>query len=233
MNGGQIPFSALVLPKLVLQLLILFMLTKDTFLTFWTHLVTSNEKFHISVLIGADLYWEFIQNHIASGNSPTSVQSQQGTHFQGHFPCLSQFRPPVFMFQPFLVSQKKQNTMIPFGKLSLWLPHHQHKIQMQEYMATKIIVQPDGAYSLKFPWKGAHPFLPTNCTVYVLTESDLWLSPLLPLIYMYNCSCKQLSDSPSLQGFHFSMTFVESYFALSNTMWHSHLILKRHSCKYI
>ena len=40
------------------------------------HPVTSDENLHISVLIGADYCWEFIQDHIVRGDSPTAVQSR-------------------------------------------------------------------------------------------------------------------------------------------------------------
>jgi len=43
--------------------------------------------------------------------------------------------------------------------------HAEHNF-LQEYMAKKISVRPDGAYSLKFPWKTAHPPLPSNYCVY-------------------------------------------------------------------
>jgi len=48
--------------------------------------VTSDENFHISVLIGADYYWEFIQDHIVRGDGPTAIQSQLGYLFSGPLP---------------------------------------------------------------------------------------------------------------------------------------------------
>ena len=47
------------------------------------HPVTNDENFHISVLIGADLYWEFIQDHIVRGDGLTAVQSGLGYLLSG------------------------------------------------------------------------------------------------------------------------------------------------------
>ena len=49
------------------------------------HPVTSDENFHISVLIGAD-YWQFIQDHVICGDGPTAVQSRLGYLLSGPLP---------------------------------------------------------------------------------------------------------------------------------------------------
>ena len=40
-----------------------------------------------------------------------------------------------------------------------------HLRLLQKYMDTKITVQPDGGYHLKFPWKDSHHPFPSNYTV--------------------------------------------------------------------
>ena len=50
------------------------------------HPVTSNDNFHISVLIGVDYYWQFIQDRIVHGDGPTTVESRLGYLLSGPLP---------------------------------------------------------------------------------------------------------------------------------------------------
>ena len=47
------------------------------------HPVTDNESFEISLLIGADYYWDIVQDHIIRGNGPTAMQSKLGYLLSG------------------------------------------------------------------------------------------------------------------------------------------------------
>ena len=42
------------------------------------HPVTTAENFEISLLIGADYYWEFVGDHIERGMGPTTMSSKLG-----------------------------------------------------------------------------------------------------------------------------------------------------------
>ena len=50
------------------------------------HPITSDENFHVSVLVGADYYWQFIQDHVVRGDGPTAVQSRLGYLLSGPLP---------------------------------------------------------------------------------------------------------------------------------------------------
>ena len=39
------------------------------------HPVTEDNSFKINILVGADYYWRFIQDHIICGDGPSAVQS--------------------------------------------------------------------------------------------------------------------------------------------------------------
>ena len=174
MNGGQIPVSVLVVPKLAAPVRnsIRAHLSHLPYLSGLTlaHPVTSDENFRISVLIGADHYWEFIEDEVVRGDGPTAVRSRLGYLLSGPLP----------------VPQSMETTNLHVSALScithseeaplntLWqiesmgttpVAQDPDANFMQEYMTTKITTQPDGAYSLKFPWKNAHPPLPTNYAV--------------------------------------------------------------------
>ena len=47
------------------------------------HPVTEEENFEISMLIGADFYWDIVENEIIRGNGPTAVQSKLGYLLSG------------------------------------------------------------------------------------------------------------------------------------------------------
>lgn len=255
MNGGQIPVSVLVVPKLAAPVRnsIRAHLNHLPYLSGLTlaHPVTSDENFRISVLIGADHYWEFIEDQVVRGDGPTAVKSRLGYLLSGPLP----------------VPQSVETTSLHISALScithseevppntLWqiesmgttpVAQDPDANFMQEYMATKITSQPDGAYSLKFPWKNAHPPLPTNYAVCarrtrsmaqrlsktphllqlyntIITDQETRgfiervnhhckqgsvhyiphhpvrkESSTTPIRIVYDCSCKQSSDSPSL-----------------------------------
>ena len=47
------------------------------------HPTTHNENFEISLLIGADWYWDFIDDNVIRGNGPTAVKSKLGYVLSG------------------------------------------------------------------------------------------------------------------------------------------------------
>ena len=90
LNGSQIPISVLIVPKLAAPVRnsIRTHLNQFSYLQGLTlaHPVTSDENFSLSVLIGADYYWQFIQDHVARGDGPTAVQSRLGYLLSGPLP---------------------------------------------------------------------------------------------------------------------------------------------------
>ena len=50
------------------------------------HLITHSSDFEITVLIGADFYWQVVEDKIILGNGPTAVQSKLGYLLSGPVP---------------------------------------------------------------------------------------------------------------------------------------------------
>ena len=50
------------------------------------HPVTPDKDFKISLLIGTDYYWTFVQDHIVRGDGPTAQQSKLGYLLSGPLP---------------------------------------------------------------------------------------------------------------------------------------------------
>ena len=212
------------------------------------HPVTSDENFQISILIGADFYWLFIQDRIVRGEGPTAVESRLGYLLSGPLPfphsvyitcsqvlTLSCITEEVdcdnfWQIESTAITPVKQNSDTEF---------------LQQYLDNSVTVQPNGTYSLKFPWKTNHPTLPSNYTVcakrtrsmafrlaktpHLLklcnsiieeqesrgfiervssnTSTSVHYIPhhpvkkeslTTPIRIVYDCSCKQSPDSPSL-----------------------------------
>jgi len=62
------------------------------------HPVTTAENFEISLLIGADYYWEFVGDHIVRGMGPTAMNSKLGYLLSGPKQC-SALVSPLYMSQ--------------------------------------------------------------------------------------------------------------------------------------
>ena len=50
------------------------------------HPVTDEDKFEISMLTGANFYWDVVENQIVQGDGPTAVKSKLGYLLSGPMP---------------------------------------------------------------------------------------------------------------------------------------------------
>ena len=130
--------------------------------------VTSDENFSISVVIGVNHYWQFIQDHVVRGDGPTAVQSRLGYLFLGSLPLPRPASTTNLHISIFSCTTEDATDT------SFWQVESTGTTQvaktldsdfLQDHQSTKITVQSDGVYSLKFPWKDSHPPLPLNYTV--------------------------------------------------------------------
>ena len=90
LSGNHIPISVLIVPKLAAPIRnsVRTCLKDLPYLKNLplAHPVMSDENLYISVLIGADFYWQFVQDHIVRGKGPTAVQSHLGYLLSGPLP---------------------------------------------------------------------------------------------------------------------------------------------------
>ena len=91
LNGSRIPISVLIVLQLVAPIRnsLRACLRDIPYLQKLplAHPVTGDENFKISILIGADYYWHFIQDNIVRGDGPTAVQSHLGYILSGPLHC--------------------------------------------------------------------------------------------------------------------------------------------------
>ena len=142
------------------------------------HPITSDENFHVSVLIGADYFWQFVQDQVVRGNGPTAVQSRLGYLLSGPL-LLPQSTDTAGLNVSVLSCTTEDATQRSFWNVestgTTRIMKNSDTEFLHKYMATKIAVQPDGAYSLKFPWKDSHPPFPPT-TLFVIEELDPWFT---------------------------------------------------------
>ena len=129
------------------------------------HPVTEDDSFEINVLVGADYYWTFIQDHIIRGDGPTAVQSRLGYLLSG--PLLQPSAAVNLVHVNFTTVDHQDLDAFWKTEASGISPGTVDTDDsfLQAYTQSSIRYQPDGALSLKFPWKKDHPSLPSNFSI--------------------------------------------------------------------
>jgi len=131
-----------------------------------THPITGDENFEISLLIGADQYWNFVGDHIIRDDGLTAMQSKLGYLLSGPLPvCQS----PLSDTSIFHVSiQTTAEDDLNFWKIETACTGG-HTNQSAEFIANfeekSITRELDGGYTVKFPWRQDHAPLPTNYAI--------------------------------------------------------------------
>ena len=172
-TGDKIPVSVLIAPKIAppLQNMLRTSLQQMPHLKglHLAHPITENENFEISILIGADYYWSFVQDHVIRGDGPTAVESKLGYLLSGPLPTL----PQSLTLHSFHVSQLsimeapniEQFWNVEAAGTAPSKEKDPGKQFLRSYIQSSITCQPDGSYNLRFPWKQNHPPLPSNYNV--------------------------------------------------------------------
>ena len=171
-TGDKISISVLIVPKIAppLQNLPRTSLQQVPHLNGLqlVHPITENENFEISVLIGADYYWSFVQDHIVRGNGPTAVESRLGYLLSEPLSTCSQ-NPTARLLQVSALCCTEVPSTEKFWNVEAagitQLKGDLDKQFLRSYTESSVICQADGSYNLRFPWKEDHPPLPSNYSV--------------------------------------------------------------------
>ena len=171
-RGDLVPISALVVPTIAAPLAN----TMNTTISNLSHLkglplahpVSSEDTFDISLLFGADFYWDLIGDHTVRGNCPTAMSSRLGYLLSDPLPAVP---------QPFSVVTSLLSTYRYLANCTtddqvlqqLWTvedagvnANNSDKKLLELYSETHITCQTDGSHSAIFPWKDNHQALPDN-----------------------------------------------------------------------
>ena len=172
LSGSQISISVLIVPQLAapIQNAVRTCLRDIPYLQGLplAHPVTGDENFDISILIGADYYWQFIQDNIIRGNGPTAVKSHLGYLLSGPLPLPKPIKTTNLHVAILSCTTNSTDSCCPWKSEftdTMSSADTMTNAFFQHYMQTHITAQPDGGYSLRFPWKEGHQPLPSNYTV--------------------------------------------------------------------
>ena len=129
------------------------------------HPITNEHNFQISILIGADYYWCFVEDKIVRGDGPTAQQSKLGFLLSG--PVSSQASQQNVTTMPIATSEGpnlEKFWSIEEAGTSPSKPEQSNTDFIHQYQTTCISQATDGTYTAQFPWKTVHPPLPSNFT---------------------------------------------------------------------
>lgn len=133
------------------------------------HLITSDEHFAISLLIGADHYWDIADDTVIRGQGPTAVASKLGyllsLALQNSF--IKPSETVVNLLHTLSSAKKEEFHLEQFWSLealgiSPQSEGNNHEVFLENYINTSITRNQDGSYNAKFPWTDDSPLLPAN-----------------------------------------------------------------------
>ena len=133
------------------------------------HPVTSDKNFTISILIGMDYYWEFVQDTIVRGDGPTTQEPKLGYLLSGRLPySLSQTATSILLQMASTVMPEEPNLEKFWSIESVGTDAIKQAVDstfLCTYQQSSITQTPEGMYVARFPWKEDKPFLPSNITI--------------------------------------------------------------------
>ena len=129
------------------------------------HPVTSTEQFNITLLIGADHYWDVVEDHIVRSNGPTAMRSKLGYLLSGPLGAATPANMTANILhvatQPTPDPDLQRFWSVESLGISPGDDSNNTYILGKLYLK-KVERLPDGSYSARFPWKDNHPALLTN-----------------------------------------------------------------------
>ena len=168
-TGDHIPISVLVIPSIAAPI----QSSINTSVRNMPYLqglnlanpVTFEHKFEISILIGTDYYWSFIQDHIVRGEGPTAQQSKLGYLLSGPVPSSLDYASSSILLQLTTTATPHEPDLEQFWSIEAigtTVNKSTDPSFLKTYQETCIHQSPAGMYVAKFPWKESRPCLPSN-----------------------------------------------------------------------
>ena len=134
------------------------------------HPVTEDDMFEISLLIGADFYWEFVEDIVIRGNGPIAVKSKLGYLLSGPLqPGKVRSNTTSSIFNVLVSHKVEECDLEKFWKLeSLGIEtpekHDNENQYLKNYQESAIEFR-GNKYIAKLPWKPDYEELPSNYNV--------------------------------------------------------------------
>ncbi|KAG1653542.1 Gypsy retrotransposon integrase-like protein 1 [Nymphon striatum] len=164
--GPNLQIKAMVVPQISTPMKVMTQQVKE--LPHIKHLdlaqhITADDV-EISLLIGADYYWDIIGDHVVKGPGPTAVSSSLGYVLSGPFQTES-FSKRTFV-QSYLIIDQTNDYLSKFWDLdSIGIKEHDMHSQQSndlKIFENKYIEKNENKYISSLPWKNDHSPLPSN-----------------------------------------------------------------------
>ena len=168
--GDRVPISVLIVPFIAAPLKNSLRHSIENFPHLrglkLAHPITNEHNFQISILIGADYYWTFVEDKIIRGHGPTAQQSKLGFLLSGPMSSPTLQLNIVTMH----IATSEEPNLERFWSIeeagtAPTKPEQIDTTFIQHYQTTCISQATDGTYTAQFPWKPAHQPLPSNFTI--------------------------------------------------------------------
>ena len=169
--GDRLPLSVLIVPTIAapIQNITRYTIAELPYLEGLklANQITAGEQFEVTLLIGANHYWQVVENHIVRGQGPTAMKSRLGYLLSGPL------TPPRKQSEHHAASILHVSTQPVQDTELFWTTAFSSTCMsidpdmefLAEYQRTCITSEADGSYTAQFPWKPNHSPLPTNLTL--------------------------------------------------------------------
>ncbi|XP_065900135.1 uncharacterized protein [Dysidea avara] len=172
MTGQSIPLTVLVVPRIAtpLQNTVTFNVAHLPHLHNLplAHPLSADKEFDVSLLVGADHYWDIVGDAIVRGDGPTAVESKVGYLLSGPTPTTTgQFLISATSVMMLALTQREFNLERFWDLESVGVTPVDNLSDnvLDQYTSSCVTRDLDGAYVARFPWKPDHPDLPSNFTI--------------------------------------------------------------------
>ena len=173
-DGQAIRLSVLVVPRIATPL----QNTASISVTHLPHLqnlqlahpLASEQEFEISLLVGADHYWDIVGDHIVRGvgGGPIAVASKLGYLLSGPVQLTNTLHTSTSTMM-LTITQHCEFDLERFWNLEsvgvVVSDISAEEDMLQHYLSSCVTRDPDGAYVARFPWRLNPPSLPSNFIV--------------------------------------------------------------------
>lgn len=132
------------------------------------HPATHDHLFNMSMLIGADYYWEIVEDEIIRGDGPTAVKSKLGYLLSGPIHGAKRSEAMEHIYNVITSPVAIETALEKFWALEsagIIPPEPSKNNEASEYMKQyqqNSVEYKDGRYYARLPWKQDHEPLPTN-----------------------------------------------------------------------
>ena len=121
------------------------------------HLLAPEQEFKISLLVGADHYWDIVDDHIVRGEEggPTAVASKLGYLFSGPVQLTNTLHTNTSTIMSIFTQHSEFDLEWFWSLESVGVAVsdvYAEQDMLQHYLSSCITMDPDGVYVARFPW---------------------------------------------------------------------------------